>query len=160
MVTLKKSTFLWIFLEQSALLPQKLKLFLTFCHYHVKAEGRSIPKHPDIINTIAGGRNYCRNLDNAVSLPPKIAPFTPFLNTKPFSPTWPSEPSWSSSCDVCLFLCIFVCPVPMRFFCVIGLVQSVPRPWTGAILILIPSRALKTKRCSGVRSRSSSWVEP
>ena len=38
------------FLEQSALLPQKLKLFLAFCQHHVKAEGRSIPKHPDIIN--------------------------------------------------------------------------------------------------------------
>ena len=33
------------FLEQSALLPQKPKLFLTFCQYHLKAEGRSIPEH-------------------------------------------------------------------------------------------------------------------
>ena len=72
MVTLKKSTFLWkfyfskLFLEQSALLPPQLKLFLTFCHQWI------------------WGRNYCQNLDNAVSLPPKIAPFTPFLNTKPF----------------------------------------------------------------------------
>jgi hypothetical protein len=38
------------FLEQSALLPPKLKLFFFLCHYHVKAEGRSIPEHPDIIN--------------------------------------------------------------------------------------------------------------
>ena len=38
------------FLEQSALLPPKLKLFLFLCQYHVKAEGRSIPEHPDIIN--------------------------------------------------------------------------------------------------------------
>ena len=38
------------FLEQSSLLLPKLKLFLFFCQYHVKAEGRSIPEHPDIIN--------------------------------------------------------------------------------------------------------------
>ena len=55
-VTLKKVLFCenfttqTFFLEQSALLPQKLKLFLTFCQNHAKAEGRSIPKHPDIIN--------------------------------------------------------------------------------------------------------------
>ena len=39
-------------LEQSALLPPKVKLFLLLCHYHVKAEGRSIPEHPDIINAL------------------------------------------------------------------------------------------------------------
>ena len=55
MVTLKKVPFCenfttQTFLEQSALLPPKLKLFLTFCQYHVKAEGPSIPEHPDIIN--------------------------------------------------------------------------------------------------------------
>ena len=38
------------FLEQSALLPLKLKLFLFLCQYQVKAEGRSIPEHPYIIN--------------------------------------------------------------------------------------------------------------
>ena len=38
------------FIEQSALLRPKLKLFLFLCQYHVKAEGRSIPEHPDIIN--------------------------------------------------------------------------------------------------------------
>ena len=62
-----------------------------------------------------------------------------------FSPTRPSGPSWSNSCKVCL--CV-VCPLPMQFFCVAGLVQSVPRPWTGAISI--SSRALKTRMCSGV----------
>ena len=41
---------------------------------------------------------------------------------------------------------------PPPLFCVVGLVQSVPCPWTGAISI--SSRALKTRRCSGVRSRS------
>ena len=55
MATLKKITFcgnfaLQTFLEQSALLASKLKLFLVFCQYHVKADGRSIPEHPDIIN--------------------------------------------------------------------------------------------------------------
>ena len=76
--------------------------------------------------------------------------------TSYFSPT--SGPSWSSSRDVhvsvCLFVCLSVCPLPMRFFCVVGLVQRVPRPWTGAISISISisisSRALKTRRCSGV----------
>ena len=60
-------------------------------------------------------------------------------------------------------VCLSVnCPLPMRFFCVVGLVQSVPRPWTGAISISILSRALKTMLCSGVRSRSRSQsrVEP
>ena len=55
MVVFKKSTYCKNFttqtcLEQSALLPQKLKLFSTFGQYHVKAEGRSIPKQSDIIN--------------------------------------------------------------------------------------------------------------
>ena len=42
-------------------------------------------------------------------------------------------------------LLLVACPLPMKFFGVVGLVQSVPRPWTGAIsiLILISSRALK-----------------
>ena len=43
-------------------------------------------------------------------------------------------------------------PLPIRFFCMVGLVQSVPRPWTGVISISISSRALKTRRCSRVRS--------
>ena len=58
-------------------------------------------------------------------------------------------------------VCVSVwCPLPMRFFCVVGLVQSVPRPWTGAISI--SSRALKTRMCSGVWSRSwsRSRVDP
>ena len=40
--------------------------------------------------------------------------------------------------SVCvLFACCFcVCPLPMRFFCVVGLVRSVPRPWTGGDLDL------------------------
>ena len=38
------------FLKQSALLPPKLKLFLFLCQYHIKAEGRTIPEHPVIIN--------------------------------------------------------------------------------------------------------------
>ena len=79
------------------------------------------------------------------------------------------RPSWSSSRDVRpLFIYLFVCPLPMRFFCVGGLVQSLPRPWTGAIWIWnwISSRALKTRMRSAVRSgsgsqsRSWSWVEP
>ena len=50
-VTLKKVPFCekfttQTFLEQSALLPQKLKLFLDFCQYHVKAEGRSNSETP------------------------------------------------------------------------------------------------------------------
>ena len=54
-MTLKKLPFCknfttQTFLEQSALLPQKLKQFWVFCQYHVKDEGRSIPEHPDIIN--------------------------------------------------------------------------------------------------------------
>ena len=65
-----------------------------------------------------------------------------------FSPTRPSGPSWSSSPDVRVCVCLSVCPLPMKFFCVVGLVQSVPRPWTGAISIT--SRALKTRMCSGV----------
>ena len=60
--------------------------------------------------------------------------------------------------STCPCVCVSVCPLPMRFFCVVGLVQSVPRPWTGAISI--SSRALKTRRCSGVRWRSQSRVEP
>ena len=79
----------------------------------------------------------------------------------PFSPTRLSGPSWSSSCNECLFLGLSVClsgPFSCNFFCVVGLVQSVPRPWTGAILILIPSRAPKTRMCSGVWSWShNSW---
>ena len=42
---------------------------------------------------------------------------------------------------VCVSVCLSVCPLPMQFFCVVGLVQRVPRPWTGAISI--SSRALK-----------------
>ena len=65
---------------------------------------------------------------------------------------------------VTLSMCLSVCPLPMPFFCVVGLVQSVPCLWTGAILILISisSRALKLRMCSGVRSwsRSRSWGEP
>ena len=41
-------------------------------------------------------------------------------------------------------------PFSCNFFCVVGLVQSVPHPWTGAISISISSRALKTMICSGV----------
>ena len=63
-----------------------------------------------------------------------------------FSPTRLSGPSWFSSRDVRVFVSLFV-PFPCNFFCVVGLVQSVPRPWTGAILILILSRALKTRMC-------------
>ena len=33
-----------------------------------------------------------------------------------FSPTRPSGPSWSVSRDVCIFIYIFICPLPMRFF--------------------------------------------
>ena len=59
---------------------------------------------------------------------------------------------------VCLCVCLFVCLMsPLHvIFCVVGLVQSVPCPLTGAILISISvsSRALKTSLCSGVRSRS------
>ena len=46
--------------------------------------------------------------------------------------------------SACVF---FVCPLPWQFFCVVGLVQSVPRPWTGAISISISilSRPLKTR---------------
>ena len=66
---------------------------------------------------------------------------------------------------VYMSMCVFVwCPLPMQFFCVVWLVQSVPRPWTGAISISISisSRALKTRLCSGVQSwsRSRSRVEP
>ena len=55
-VTLKKVPFCenfttQTFLEQSALLPQKPKLFWSFCQYHVKAEGRTIPEHPNILNS-------------------------------------------------------------------------------------------------------------
>ena len=49
-------------------------------------------------------------------------------------------------------------PLPMRFICVVGLVQSMPSPWTGAILI--SSKALKTRLCSRVRSPFQSRVEP
>ena len=50
---------------------------------------------------------------------------------------------------------LLVCPLPMRFFfCVVGLVQIVPCPWTGAISISILSRSLKTRMCSEVRSQS------
>ena len=52
------------------------------------------------------------------------------------------------------------CPLPMQFFCVVGLVQRVPRPWTGAIPISISNRALKTRMCSGVWSQSQSRVKP
>ena len=54
MVTLKKKYIFCenfttqTFLEQSAPLPPQLKLFLTFCQYHVKTEGCRIPEHPDI----------------------------------------------------------------------------------------------------------------
>ena len=83
-----------------------------------------------------------------------------------FSPTLFYGPSWSSSRDVCMFVSLFLClsdvPFSCDFFCVVRLVQSVPRPLTGAILIL--SRALKSRMCSGVlsqsQSRSLSRVEP
>ena len=83
-----------------------------------------------------------------------------------FSPTRPSGPSWSSSSEECFFVCLSVClpdvPFSCNFFFVVGLVQSVLCLWTGAISILISSRALKTRICSGVRSRSRSRsrVEP
>ena len=64
-----------------------------------------------------------------------------------FSATRPSGPSWSNSRDVRL-----MAPSHAIFFCVVGLVQSVPRPWTGGILISISSRALKTRMCSRVQS--------
>ena len=57
-------------------------------------------------------------------------------------------------------VCVFVCPLPMQFFCVVGLVRSVPPLWTGAISISISSKALKTRMCSGVQSQSQSQVEP
>ena len=66
----------------------------------------------------------------------------------------------------CVFVCLSVClsdvPFSYNFFCMVGLVQSVPRPWTGAISISISSRALKTRMWSGVQSWSWSWspVEP
>ena len=81
----------------------------------------------------------------------------PWGAPKDFSPTWPSGPSWSCSRDFRV-LSSFICPLPMQFFCLVGLVQSVPCPWTGAISIL--SRALKTRMCSGVQSLSQSRVEP
>ena len=49
-----------------------------------------------------------------------------------------------SVCTLC------VCSLPMRFFCMVGLVQTVPHLWTGALLISISSETLKTKMCSGV----------
>ena len=60
--------------------------------------------------------------------------------------------------SVCLSVCLL--SPSHAIFCVVGLVQSVPRPRTGAILISISisSRALKTRMCSGVRSWSR--VEP
>ena len=76
-----------------------------------------------------------------------------------FSPTRPSGPSWSISRDVRV-LSLFVCPLPMRFFCVVGLVQSLPRPWTGviSILILISIRALKTRSSISIDSKYSVHV--
>ena len=65
-----------------------------------------------------------------------------------FSPTRPSGPSWSSIRKVCVSVCLSVCPLLMRFFCVVGLVWSVPRPWTGADQALASRGALKTGRCS------------
>ena len=60
-----------LFLEQSALLPPKLKPFFLLCH--VKAGGRNIPEHPDIINASLNLRkNYGQNLDNAFLLPLKF----------------------------------------------------------------------------------------
>ena len=44
------------FLEQSAFLPPKLRPFLFFWRYHVKAEGRSIPENSDIINASINSR--------------------------------------------------------------------------------------------------------
>ena len=57
-----------------------------------------------------------------------------------YSPTLPSWPRWSSSRDVRVFVSLFV-PFPCDFVCVVGLVESVPHPWTGRIWI--SSRALK-----------------
>ena len=42
---------------------------------------------------------------------------------------------------IVVVMSVCCCPLPMQFFCVVGLVQSVPCPWTGAITI--SSRALK-----------------
>ena len=36
---------------------------------------------------------------------------------------------------VAMSVCLSVCPLSVQFFCVVGLVQSVPRLWTGAIAI-------------------------
>ena len=44
-------------------------------------------------------------------------------------------------------LCVFV-PVPCNFFCVGGLMRSVPRPWTGVDRASPSHGALKTGRCS------------
>ena len=50
-----------------------------------------------------------------------------------FSPNRPTGPIQSSSHDVRPYLVFsFVCPLPMHFFCVRGLVRSAPCPWTGA----------------------------
>ena len=75
-----------------------------------------------------------------------------------FSPTRPSGPSWSSSRNVRPSVCVLMSPSHAIFFCVVGLEQSVPCLWTGAISIsiLISSRALKTRMCSRVLSQSRS----
>ena len=66
--------------------------------------------------------------------------------------------------SVCLSVCLSDVPYSCNFLCVVWLVQSMPCPWTGAILVSISilSRTLKTRMCSGVlsRSRSFSQVEP
>ena len=54
-----------------------------------------------------------------------------------FSPT---RPSWSCSRNVRVFVCL---SPSHAIFCAVGLVQSVPHPWTSAILISISRRALK-----------------
>ena len=50
--------------------------------------------------------------------------------------------------SVFLYVCVSVCPLPMRFFCEGGLVRSVPCPWTGADRASHSRGALKTGRCS------------
>ena len=85
----QKSTFLWKFqythfCRTKCFLETKSKNYIFFCHYYLKA--------PSFQNTLElyhdqriWGRNFCENLDNAVSLPPKNALFlikNPFCTMK------------------------------------------------------------------------------
>ena len=105
-------------------------------------------------------------------------------NSELFSPTRPSGPSWSESRHVRVFVIVFVCLSPSNAIFSSPLIgpqvtwtdpglslalrshdqitasywSTLPRPWTGAILISISSRALKMRMVSGVRSQSR--VEP